>query len=141
MIFYLANFRDRNWCIPGFYENNSQHWALFSTKTNQGWFYFQWPNSLSRAKDIAAVNHVTQAVIRVGSRLCLKVGFKELRLEPKFLNRGLWGHVNSITKFGFDRFSCLDIYWIQTDTANRQADKQSIYLDKYVFRPLLCTHF
>jgi len=104
-------------------------------------FIFNGPNSLSRAKDIAAVNHVTQAVIRVGSRLCLKVGFKELRLEPKFLNRGLWGHVNSITKFGFDRFSCLDIYWIQTDTANRQADKQSIYLDKYVFRPLLCTHF
>ena len=104
-------------------------------------FIFNGPNSLSRAKDIAAVNHVTQAVIRVGSRLCLKVGFKELRLEPKFLNRGLWGHFNSITKFGFDRFSCLDIYWIQTDTANRQADKQSIYLDKYVFRPLLCTHF
>ena len=75
-------------------------------------FIFNGPNSLSRAKDIAAVNHVTQAVIRVGSRLCLKVGFKELRLEPKFLNRGLWGHVNSITKFGFDRFSCLDIYWI-----------------------------
>ena len=31
------------------------------------------PNSLSRAEDLAAVNHVTQAVVRVGSlnrRLC-----------------------------------------------------------------------
>ena len=49
-------------------------------------FIFIGPNSLSRAEDLAAVNHVTRAVIRVGSRLCLKVGFKELRLEPKFLN-------------------------------------------------------
>ena len=27
------------------------------------------PNSLSRVEDIAAVNHVTQAVIRVGSKI------------------------------------------------------------------------
>ena len=26
----------------------------------------------------------------LGRRLGLKVGFKELRLKPKFLNRGLW---------------------------------------------------
>ena len=59
----------------------------FSTKTNQGRFYFQiGHNSLSRAKDLAAVNHVTQAGVRVGLN---KVGFKELRLEPKFLHRGL----------------------------------------------------
>ena len=36
--------------------------------------------SLSRAEDLAAVNHVTQAVVRVGS----KIGFKELWLKPKF---------------------------------------------------------
>ena len=42
----------------------------------------------SRAEDLAAVNHVTQAVVRVNRRLGLKVGFKKLRLEPKFLNRG-----------------------------------------------------
>ena len=30
-------------------------------------FIFIGPNSLSRAKDLAAVNHVTQAVVRVGS--------------------------------------------------------------------------
>ena len=30
-------------------------------------FIFIWPNSLDRAVDIAAVNHVTQAVVRVGS--------------------------------------------------------------------------
>jgi len=27
------------------------------------------PNSLSRAEDLAAVNHVTQAVVRVGSKI------------------------------------------------------------------------
>ena len=27
------------------------------------------PNSLSRADDLAAVNHVTQAVVRVGSKI------------------------------------------------------------------------
>ena len=48
-------------------------------------FIFIGPNSLSRAENLAALNHVTQAVIRLG----LKVGFKELRLEPKLLNRGL----------------------------------------------------
>ena len=32
----------RNWRIPGFDENKTQHWALFSGKTNQGRFYFHW---------------------------------------------------------------------------------------------------
>ena len=33
-------------------------------------FIFIWPNSLSRAEDLAAVNHVTQAdVVRVGSKI------------------------------------------------------------------------
>ena len=54
-------------------------------------FIFIGPNSLSRAKDLAAVNHVTQAVVsKLSLRLGLKVGFKELRLEPKFLDHGLW---------------------------------------------------
>ena len=43
-------------------------------------FIFIGPNSQSRAEDLAAVNHVTQAVVELG----LKVEFKELRLEPKF---------------------------------------------------------
>ena len=43
--------------------------ALFSTKTNHGRYFFIGPNSLSRAEDLAAVNHVTQAVVRVGSTL------------------------------------------------------------------------
>ena len=42
LILYLADFHGRNWCILSFYENNNQHWALFSTKTNQGRFYFHW---------------------------------------------------------------------------------------------------
>ena len=55
-------------------------------------FIFIGPNSLSRAEDLAAVNHVTQAVVRVGSKIGSKVGFKKLRLKPKFLNRGLSTH-------------------------------------------------
>ena len=51
-------------------------------------FIFIGPNSLSRAEYLAAVNPVTQDVVRVWSK---KVGFKELRLEPKLLNRGLHG--------------------------------------------------
>ena len=53
-------------------------------------FVFIGPNSLSRAEDLPAVNHVTQSVVRVGSKIIDWVVFKELRLEPKFLNRGLW---------------------------------------------------
>ena len=47
-------------------------------------FIFIGLNSLSRAEYLAAVNHVTQAVVRVGLRLGLKVGFKELRLFLSF---------------------------------------------------------
>ena len=32
-------------------------------------FIFIGPNSSSRAEDLAAVNHVTQAVVRVGSQI------------------------------------------------------------------------
>ena len=32
-------------------------------------FIFIGPNSLSRAEDLAAVNHVTQTVLRVGSKI------------------------------------------------------------------------
>ena len=42
-------FHDWNWLIPGFDENKTQHWALISTKTNQGRFYFHWVQLLSRA--------------------------------------------------------------------------------------------
>ena len=60
-----------------------------SLKPTKVGFIFIGPNSLNRAEDLAAVNHMTQAVVRVGSKMGLKVGFKELRLEPKFLNRRL----------------------------------------------------
>ena len=36
--------------------------------TNVG-FIFIGPNSLIRAEDLAAANHVTQAVVRVGSKI------------------------------------------------------------------------
>ena len=48
-------------------------------------FIFIGPNFLSRAKDLAAVNHVTQAVVRVGS----KRGLRNYKPSRKLLNRGL----------------------------------------------------
>ena len=39
-------------------------------KPNEVGFIFYGPNSLSRVEDLAAVNHVTKAVVRVG----LKIG-------------------------------------------------------------------
>ena len=82
-------------CILGFSENKTQHCVLFSTKTNQGRFYFHW------AEYLAAVNHVTQAV-----------GFKELRLESKLLNRWLGKEAN------FIRFSyfTLSTFYIRRKT-------------------------
>ena len=38
-------------------------------KPNKVGFIFMGPNSLSRAEALAAVNHVTQAVVRVGSKI------------------------------------------------------------------------
>ena len=37
-----------------------------------------------------------------------------------------WGHVRSHEKFGPDRFSRFDVYWIQT---NKQTDKPNLYID------------
>ena len=38
-------------------------------KPTKAGFIFIGPNSLSRAEDLTAVNHVTQAVVRVGSKI------------------------------------------------------------------------
>ena len=41
--------------------------------------------------------------------------------------------MRSHKKFGPDRFSCFDVYWIQKKTKkNTQTDKQSIYIDKRI---------
>ena len=49
------------------------------------------PNSFGRAEDLAAVKCW---------RLGLKVGFRKLRLKPKFLNRGLcWLYSNDATSW------------------------------------------
>ena len=37
--------------------------------TKVGFIFIDGPNALSRAEDLAAVNHVTQAVVRVGSKI------------------------------------------------------------------------
>ena len=54
-------------------------WVLMKTRLNiepysplkptKVGFIFIGPNSLSRAEDLAAANHVTQAVVRVGSKI------------------------------------------------------------------------
>ena len=37
-------------------------------------------------------------------------------------------------KFGPDRFSRFDVYWIQTDRqTNKQTDKPNLYIDIYLF--------
>ena len=42
-----------------------------------------------------------------------------------------WGHVMSHNKFGPDRFSLFDVYWIQTNKqTNRQTDMLNLYIDK-----------
>ena len=62
-MFYLADFRSRIWRIPGFYEINIEPYSpLNPTKAG---FIFIGPNSLSRAEDLSAVNHV----VRVGSKI------------------------------------------------------------------------
>ena len=47
-------------------QNIEPYSTLKPTKVG---FIFIGPNSLSRAEDLAAVNHVTQDVVRVGSKI------------------------------------------------------------------------
>ena len=89
LTFYLADFHARNWRISGFYENITQFEPYSPLKPTKVGFIFIGPNSLSRVEDLAVVNHWHKLSLELGRRLSLKVGFKELRLEPKFLNRGL----------------------------------------------------
>ena len=66
LIFYLADFHGRNWPIPDFYMRTRLNIEPYSPlkPTQVGFFY-----SLSRAENLAAVNCVTQAVVRVGSKI------------------------------------------------------------------------
>ena len=54
------------WVFMGTKLNIEPYSTLKPTKVG---FIFTGPNSLSRAEDIAAVNHVTQAVVRVVSKI------------------------------------------------------------------------
>ena len=41
------------------------------------------------------------------------------------------GHVMSHKKFGPDRFSCFDVYWIQTNRhPNKQTNKPNLYIEE-----------
>ena len=52
-----------------FLKNKTQLEPYSPLKPTKVGFIFIGPNSLSRAEDLAAVNHVTQAVVRVGSKI------------------------------------------------------------------------
>ena len=42
-----------------------------------------------------------------------------------------WAYVMSHKKFGPDRFSRFDVYWIQTNKqTNRQTDKPNLYIEE-----------
>ena len=41
------------------------------------------------------------------------------------------GHARSHTEFGPYGFRSFDVLWIQTRQANRQTDKQSIYIERW----------
>ena len=53
--------------FPVFMRTRRNIEPYFPLKQIKVGFIFIGPNSLSRAEDLAAVNHVTQAVVRVGS--------------------------------------------------------------------------
>ena len=43
-------------------------------------------------------------------------------------------------KFGPDRFSRFDVYWIQTNKqTDRQTDKPNLYIDIYIFQTIMNT--
>ena len=49
-----------------------------------------------------------------------------------------WDHVMSHKKFGPDRFSRFDVYWIQTDKqTNRQTDRQAKFIYRYIVHPTI----
>ena len=56
----FAYFLVRNDGFKGF-DYNTQHWDFFPLKPTKVGFIFFGPNSLSRVKWLAAVDHVTQA--------------------------------------------------------------------------------
>ena len=46
----------------------------------------------------------------------------EANFENLIIHKLPWGHARSHKKFGPDRFSRFDVYWIQTD---KQTDRQT----------------
>ena len=85
LIFYSADFHGRNWRIPGFDENKTYS----PLKPTMVGIIFIRTNSLGRAEDLELSITLHKLSSELGRRSGLKVGFKQLRLKPKFLNRGL----------------------------------------------------
>ena len=53
----------------GFLKEQDSIKPYSQLKPSKVGFIFIGPNSLSRVEDLTAVNHVTQAVVRVGSKI------------------------------------------------------------------------
>ena len=92
LIFYLADFHGRHWSIPVFLRTRRNIEPYSPLKPIKVGFIFIRPNSLSREVEpkilqLSITWHKLSS--ELGRRLGLKAGFKELRLEPKILNRGL----------------------------------------------------
>ena len=66
----MADFHGRNIGAFRVFNRTRLNIELYSLlKPTKVGFIFIGPNSLSGAEDLAAVNHMTQAVIRVGSKI------------------------------------------------------------------------
>ena len=63
------DFHDRNWRFRVFIRTRLNIEPYSPLKPTKVGFIFMWPNSLSLAEDLVAVDHVTQAVVRVGSKI------------------------------------------------------------------------
>ena len=55
--------------FPAFMRTRDNIEPYSPLKPTKGGFIFIGPISLSRAEDLSAVNHVAQAVVRVGSKI------------------------------------------------------------------------
>ena len=82
------------------------------------------------------INSSSLVILSLTFKCCFFIVFfrgfkKNENLQDKFFRFLLsinlfWDHVRSHRKFGPDRFSRFDVYWLKT---NKQIDKQSIYID------------
>ena len=93
LIFHRIEFKNRfNILFGGFSLAHSGVWcwtrlnieSYSLLKPTKVGFIFIGPNTISRAEDFSAVNHVTQAVVKLGRRLSLKSGSRNYDSNRSF---------------------------------------------------------